>query len=89
MRDRLGIKPLYYSEEPGKRIRFASSLPAILAAGDVDTSIDPVALNYYMSFHAVVPPPHTILKGVRKVEPGTIVTFEPDGKRKRSPLLAR
>lgn len=81
VRDRLGIKPLYYSEEAGKRIRFASSLPSILAVGDVDTSIDPVALNYYMSFHAVVPPPHTIVKGVRKVEPGTIVTFEPDGRR--------
>ncbi len=81
VRDRLGIKPLYYAENPGKRIRFASSLPAILAAGDVDTSIDPVALNYYMSFHAVVPPPHTIVKGIRKVEPGTVVTFEPDGRR--------
>ena len=82
VRDRLGIKPLYYAEEPGKRIRFASSLPAILAGGDVDTSIDSVALNYYMSFHAVVPPPHTMIKGVRKVEPGTIVSFEPNGKRK-------
>jgi len=81
VRDRLGIKPLYYSEEPGKRVRFASTLPAILAAGDVDTAIDPVALNYYMSFHAVVPPPHTIVKGIRKVEPGTIVTFDADGRR--------
>src|SRR5690606_30851568 len=77
----LGIKPLYYSEIPGQRVRFASSLPALLAAGDVDTSIDPVALNHYMSFHAVVPPPRTILKGVRKVEPGTIVSFDAKGKR--------
>lgn len=81
VRDRLGIKPLYYAAQPGKRVRFASSLPALLAAGDIDTAIDPVALNYYMSFHAVVPPPHTIIKGVRKIEPGTIVTFTPDGKR--------
>ena len=81
VRDRLGIKPLYYSETPGKRVRFASSLPALLAGGDVDTSIDPVALNHYMSFHAVVPPPRTILKGVRKVEPGTIVSFDANGKR--------
>jgi asparagine synthase (glutamine-hydrolysing) len=63
-RDRLGIKPLYYAESPG-RLRFASTLPALLAAGGVDTSIDPVALNHYLSFHAVVPPPRTILKGVR------------------------
>jgi len=81
VRDRLGIKPLYYSEDTGKRIRFASTLPALVAAGDVDTSIDPVALNYYMAFHAVVPAPHTILNGVRKVEPGTVTVIEPDGRR--------
>ena len=84
VRDRLGIKPLYYSEQPGKSIRFASTLPALLAAGGVDTSIDPVALHYYMTFHAVVPPPHTIIKGVRKVEPGTVTVFEPDGSRSTS-----
>jgi asparagine synthase (glutamine-hydrolysing) len=81
VRDRLGIKPLYYAERTGERIRFASSLPALVAAGDVDTSIDPVALHYYMTFHAVVPPPHTILNGVRKIEPGTVTIFEPDGRR--------
>jgi asparagine synthase (glutamine-hydrolysing) len=78
-RDRLGIKPLYYAETKG-RVRFASTLPALLAAGDVDTSIDPVALNHYMSFHAVVPPPRTILKGVRKLPPATLRTIEPCGR---------
>jgi asparagine synthase (glutamine-hydrolysing) len=79
-RDRLGIKPLYYAEAPG-RLRFASTLPALLATGDVDTSIDPVALHHYMSWHAVVPAPRTILKGVRKIAPGTICIIEPDGRR--------
>jgi asparagine synthase (glutamine-hydrolysing) len=78
-RDRLGIKPLYYAEKPGE-LRFASSLPALLAAGGLDTSIDPVALNYYLSFHAVVPAPHTILKGVRKLPPATLRVIEPDGR---------
>jgi asparagine synthase (glutamine-hydrolysing) len=78
-RDRLGIKPLYYSESP-RELRFASSLPALLAAGGVDTSIDPVALNYYLSFHAVVPAPFTILKGVRKLPPATLRVIEPDGR---------
>ncbi len=77
-RDRFGIKPLYLQETPG-RLRFASSLPAILAAGDVDTTIDPVALAHYMSFHAVVPPPRTILRGVRKLPPATVRVIEPDG----------
>jgi asparagine synthase (glutamine-hydrolysing) len=80
-RDRLGIKPLYYSESPG-RFRFASTLPALLAAGDVDTTIDPAALHHYMSWHAVVPPPMTILKGVRKLPPATLCMIEPDGTRR-------
>jgi len=78
-RDRLGIKPLYYAESPG-RLRFASTLPALLAAGGVDTAIDPVALNHYLSFHAVVPPPRTILKGVRKLPPATVRIIEADGR---------
>ena len=77
-RDRLGIKPMYLGETPG-RLRFASSLPALLAAGDVDSSIDPVALHHYLSFHAVVPAPHTILRGVRKLPPATLAVIEPNG----------
>ncbi|GAC1330534.1 MAG: N-acetylglutaminylglutamine amidotransferase [Mycobacteriales bacterium] len=77
-RDRLGIKPLYLAETPG-RIRFASTLPALLAAGDVDTTVDPVALHHYLSWHSVVPPPRTILAGVRKLPPATVRTIEADG----------
>ncbi len=77
-RDRLGIKPLYYAESPG-RLRFASALSSLLAAGDVDTTIDPIALNYYLSFHSVVPPPRTILSGVKKLLPATVAVVEPDG----------
>lgn len=81
-RDRLGIKPLYYALDD-QRLRFASSLPAMVAAGDVDTEIDPVALHHYMTFHAVVPAPHTIFKGVRKLPPATVMTIEPDGSSKQ------
>ncbi len=80
-RDRFGIKPFYYAQK-GKRLRFASTLPAILAAGDVDCEIDRAALHNYMSFHAVVPPPRTILKGVRKLPPATIRRYEADGSHK-------
>jgi asparagine synthase (glutamine-hydrolysing) len=77
-RDRLGIKPLYLTEAPG-RLRFASSLPALLEGGGIDTSIDPVALHHYMTFHSVVPAPRTILAGVRKLPPATVRTIQPDG----------
>ncbi len=78
VRDRFGIKPLYVAPAPG-RVRFASTLPALLAAGELDTSIDPAALHHYMSFHAVVPPPLTLLKGVRKLPPATVRRIERDG----------
>ncbi|BDB42726.1 asparagine synthetase B [Mycobacterium kiyosense] len=79
-RDRLGIKPLYITED-SHRIRFASTLPALLAGGGVDTRIDRVALHHYMTFHSVVPAPLTILRGVRKIPPGSLLAIEPDGKR--------
>ena len=77
-RDRLGIKPLYYSKT-SRYFRFASSLPALLADKDVDTQIDPVALHYYMTFHSVVPAPNTIIKGIRKVKPAHTLTISSDG----------
>ncbi|MCU1608498.1 MAG: hypothetical protein QOH09_175 [Pseudonocardiales bacterium] len=79
-RDRLGIKPLYISQT-GSRLRFASSLPALLAAGEIDTAIDPVGLHHYLSFHSVVPAPRTILAGVQKLPPATVCTVHPDGRR--------
>lgn len=81
VRDRLGIKPLYLADRPG-RLRFASTLPALLAGGDVDTSIDPVGLHHYLTFHSTVPGPHTILAGVRKLPPATVLIVEADGRRR-------
>jgi asparagine synthase (glutamine-hydrolysing) len=75
VRDRLGIKPLYVAELPG-RIRFASSLPALLAGGGVDTQLDPIGLHHYLSWHSIVPAPHTILRGVRKLPPATVRVLE-------------
>jgi len=78
-RDRLGIKPLYLAPVSGG-LRFASNMQALLAAGGVDTAIDPVALNHYMTFHAVVPAPYTIVSGVRKLPPANTMTVTADGK---------
>jgi asparagine synthase (glutamine-hydrolysing) len=78
-RDRLGIKPLYYSLE-GTHLRFASTLQALLAAGGVDTSLDPVALHHHFTLHSVVPAPRTILNGVKKVPPAHTMTFTAAGE---------
>jgi asparagine synthase (glutamine-hydrolysing) len=77
-RDRLGIKPLYYSLDE-RRLLIGSNIQSVLAAGGVDTSIDPVALHHQFTLHAVIPAPRTILNGVRKLEPGHTLTIEKDG----------
>ncbi|CAE6940342.1 N-acetylglutaminylglutamine amidotransferase [Ectopseudomonas khazarica] len=78
-RDRLGVKPLYLSRT-GQRLRFASSLPALLQGGDIAKTLDAVALNHYLNFHAVVPAPRTILAGVEKLPPATWMRVDADGK---------
>ncbi|MEP4030041.1 N-acetylglutaminylglutamine amidotransferase [Roseibium polysiphoniae] len=78
-RDRLGIKPLYVAEFSGG-FRFASTLPALLSSGGIDTSIDRSALHHYMTFHAVVPAPRTILNGVRKLPAATVRVISQTGK---------
>ncbi len=91
-RDRLGIKPLYLDERPGL-LRFASTPQALIEGGGVDTSLDRVGLAHYLSFHAVVPAPRTVLAGIRKLPPATLRVIERDGtSRERvywSPSFAR
>lgn len=77
-RDRFGIKPLYLNQTH-QRLRFASSLPALLAGGDVDTTLDAVALHHHFTLHTVVPAPRTILQGVRKLAPASTLMIDPDG----------
>ncbi len=79
-RDRLGIKPMYFAEVDGG-LRFASTLPALVAAGGVDTRVDTVGLHHYLSFHSVVPPPRTLLRGVKKLPPASLLRVRADGSR--------
>jgi len=78
-RDRMGIKPLYLARRDDG-IRFASNPQALLAAGGVDTELDAEALHMLFSLHAVVPAPRTVLRGIRKLEPGHYLSIDARGQ---------
>ncbi len=78
-RDRLGIKPLYYSHTNNSLI-FASNMQAILASGRVSKTINPEGLQQQLSLHGVIPAPHTILKDIKKLPPGYSMMTYADGR---------
>ena len=69
IRDRLGVKPLYYSEYGG-RISFASEIKALLADPDRKRTVNEEALFHYLSF-LTTPAPDTLFDGINKVPNGT------------------
>lgn len=75
VRDRLGVKPLYYGEVDG-RLVFASELKAILQLPEVARELDWSAVGYLFSFLST-PRDQSIIKGIRKLEPGHLLTIEP------------
>jgi asparagine synthase (glutamine-hydrolysing) len=71
VRDRLGIKPLYYGWS-GQDLLFASELKAIRAFPNFTGEIDPAAVTLFMG-HSCIPAPHTIFRGVFKLTPGHLL----------------
>lgn len=78
VRDRLGIKPLYYSVGNG-RISFASNARALLADPDQRRAINVEALYHYLSF-STSPAPHTLFEGIKKLPPGVWLRITKDGE---------
>ena len=81
VRDRLGIKPLYWGRSGG--VLFFGSQPK----GFIDHPawrpvVDRHALAAYLR-HAYVPAPHSIFRGIEKLEPGSMVEIEADGRESR------
>lgn len=76
-RDRMGIKPLYYTLDDNK-FTFASNTQALLTT-DIDKSINLKALNLQLSLHAVVPAPDTIISNIHKVKPASTITINRQG----------
>lgn len=81
VRDRLGIKPLYYSRLDGK-LNFASSVRAMLKDKEQDRTIDKKAVFDFLSLLAV-PAPNTLFRNIKKVPAGNCLEISADGKIKK------
>ena len=75
-RDRLGIKPLYYSITP-EGLAFASELKAILTMPGVRREVDLAALDDYLALE-YVPSPRSIIRGIQKLPPGHTLSWRMD-----------
>jgi asparagine synthase (glutamine-hydrolysing) len=80
IRDRIGIKPLYYSIHHG-RIAFASEIKALLQDPDQPRAVNEEALFHYLSF-LTTPAPDTLFAGIHKLPPGSFLTVDADGQRR-------
>ena len=99
-RDRLGIKPLFYSRYGGKFV-FASEMKSIISDPAFRRAIDEEALGSYFTF-SYIPAPLTIFRDIRKLEPGHYLVlrkgrmsvsrywdlnFRPDRRRKEKQII--
>ena len=78
IRDRIGVKPLYYSIHHG-RLTFASEIKALLEDDEQQRAVNEEALYYYLSFNAT-PAPLTLFSGIQKLAPGTWIRVNEDGR---------
>ncbi len=74
VRDRLGIKPLYFAQLAGDLV-FGSEVKSLLAVPAVDGSVDDDALSAYLALR-YVPAPLTMFRGVKKLPPASILTWQ-------------
>ena len=78
VRDRLGIKPLFYLRRPD-RLLFASEIKAILCDPTVERRVDLTALHHFLSLN-YTPTPHSLFSGVRQLLPGHYLLVDADGR---------
>ncbi|MEK9132216.1 MAG: asparagine synthase (glutamine-hydrolyzing), partial [Patescibacteria group bacterium] len=77
VRDRLGIKPLYYTVQNGTLI-FASEIKAILAHPSVKKKLNEEAVFHYLTF-SCCPAPMTLFEGIKKLPAGFYLTVDKNG----------
>jgi len=73
-RDRLGKKPIYWSLAEG-RLTYGSEMKALLAADDRRRDVDATSLALYLQYQ-YVPAPRSILVGIQKLAPASILTWD-------------
>jgi asparagine synthase (glutamine-hydrolysing) len=78
VRDRIGVKPLYYSVHHG-RVTFASEIKALLADPDQKRAVHEEALYHYLSF-LTTPAPQTLFEGIKKLPGGTWLRVRETGE---------
>ena len=79
VRDRLGVKPVYWAKTAQGGIVYSSEIKPLLASGLVETEIDSDAVNAYLA-HGHVPSPRTLLKGVNKLPAGHRLKIDAHGQ---------
>ncbi len=79
VRDRIGVKPLYYSFHHG-RLTFASEIKALLEDPQQQRSVSEEGLYHYLSF-LTTPAPQTLFAGIHKLPPGTWLRVDRNGSR--------
>jgi asparagine synthase (glutamine-hydrolysing) len=75
VRDRLGVKPLYYSFKDG-RLRFASSMKGLFAFGNIERKLDLAAVSHYLRTVRTSLGRRTLIKGVCSLQPGEELLWE-------------
>ena len=78
IRDRIGVKPLYYAASP-KRLAFASEIKSLLEDAGQRRAVDEDALFHYLSF-LVTPAPDTLFQGIKKLPAGSWLRIGTDGQ---------
>jgi asparagine synthase (glutamine-hydrolysing) len=74
-RDRLGVKPLYYAELPGRALLFGSEIKSLLEDRDVPRDWSAEAIDEYLTL-LYVPAPHTVYRAIRKLPPAHTLVAE-------------
>jgi len=83
-RDRVGIKPLYYTLQGGV-LSFSSEIKSLLELPWVEAKLDEEALYHFLTYNKLTPP-YTMFKGIHKVKPGHYLIIGKGGVKKYEPF---